>query len=734
MNPSPAAPPKPTILIVDDLPDNLRVLSTTLTEAGYQVRCARNGSMALKAAETLSPALILLDINMPEMDGYEVCQRLKADERTGEIPVIFLSALDEELDKVKAFSVGGIDYITKPFQIGEVLARIHNQLSLQSAKAEILQLNAILEAKVKQRTQELQITNHKLRESEKQLKSILGSLQEVVWCLSPHDLRVLYVNPMVEKVYGRAIADFGKQPNLRLESIHPEDRQRVESCYEILKQKGYFNGEYRIVRPDGMVRWVSDRAKVIYDDKGEAVRLDSIVDDITVRKEAEAQLRHDALHDALTGLPNRALFMEQVELALKQIKRRPNYLFGLLFIDLDRFKLVNDSLGHGVGDRLLIEIARLLEQCVRPTDIVARLGGDEFTILLDNIQELSNVQKIAERILEKLTSPFTIAEHTVFSGASIGIVLGSSDYQSADDLMRNADIAMYRAKLNGKGTYLIFGQEMYTETLKRLEIENNLRLAIERREFFLHYQPIFSVKATQLSGFEALVRWHQPQQGLISPAEFIPVAEETGGIVPIGEWVLEEACRQLQQWRSKYDRASALTMSVNLAGKQIHDPKLLQIIDRILRTTGLPGSCLRLELTESMLMQKTQSTIDLLMQIRHRGIGLSIDDFGQGYSSLSYLPRFPVNFLKVDRAFIDRMTGDSDNLEIVRTIVGLAHTLEMDVIAEGVETAEQLAYLERLNCKFAQGYFLAKPLDARSAEAFLVKSLMADSNPLSQLS
>jgi diguanylate cyclase (GGDEF)-like protein/PAS domain S-box-containing protein len=726
---------KPLILVVDDLPDNLRVLSATLAEQGYRVRCAKSGSMALMAAQSVPPDLILLDVKMPDMDGYEVCQKLKSHTITSDIPVIFLSALDDVIDKVRGFEVGGVDYVTKPFKVEEVLARINNHLALQNAKAEIRALNSELENRVRQRTEQLETANQKLKqeiserqkaedllqESEERLESILNSLQEMVWSVSATTFELLYINPAAERIYGRPISAFYEHPNLWLEAIHPEDRPKLEKGYEIVLEKGDFELEYRILRLDGEVRWIYDRSQVIYDKQGVPLRIDGIVEDITARKRTEEQLIHDALHDVLTGLPNRTLFMERLETALKQSKRNPDYLFAILFIDLDRFKIINDSLGHGIGDRLLVAIARILESCLRGTDSVARLGGDEFTILLEGLVDIADATRIADRIGQKLLSPIEIDGHTVFTSASIGLVIGSPSYEQGADLLRDADIAMYRAKEQGKARYTLFDREMYAETLKLLQIENDLRVALERQEFFLHYQPIISLKSGKITGFEALVRWNHPKRGLVSPGEFIPVAEDTGLILPLGEWVLREACRQHSLWLSKFPQTEQFTMSVNLAGRQIREQKLLEKIDLLLAETGLDGSKLRLEITESMLMDNTEKTIDLLSQLRARKIILSIDDFGQGYSSLSYLPRFPVNLLKIDRAFIWKMTSDSENLEIVRTIISLAHTLGMEVIAEGVETVEQMNLLKELNCEFAQGYFFSKPLDCLAAEALLIE-------------
>jgi len=721
------------ILIVDDLPDNLRVLSRTLTEQGYQIRCAKNGSIALMAVQAVLPNLILLDVKMPDLDGYEVCQRLKALPATRDIPVIFMSALDDVLDKVKAFDVGGIDYITKPFQVEEVLARVKSQLALQAAQTEIYQLNRSLEQRIQQRTTQMETANQELQrevserkqaerllqESEEKLAHILNSLEEVVWSISAATGELLYLNPAAQKVCGYSISELFAHPNLWLEVVHPEDRQRVKRYYQNLLEQGNLEAEFRIIRPDGEVRWLSVRGRVICDKKGIAMRVDGIVDDITYRKQVEEQLIHDALHDPLTGLPNRTLLMERVEFALQRANQCKDYLFAVLFIDLDRFKLVNDSLGHAVGDQLLIAIANLLKQCLRPMDTIARLGGDEFTILLNGLKDNTDAIRIAEQLQAKISSPFQLKNHTVFTNASIGIVLSSTGYEQAADLLRNADIAMYRAKEQGKARYAIFDQVMYEQTLELLQLESDLRLALERQEFCLHYQPIISLMTGRLTGFEALVRWQHPRQGFIPPEKFIPIAEDTGLIVPLGKWVLREACRQLRIWQTQFRSLTQLNISVNLASKQIKEPNLLDEISQILAETGLNGRYLKLEITESMLMDDIPSTINTLSQIRAMNIQLSIDDFGQGYSSLSYLHRFPINTLKIDRSFVSHMNLEREKFEIVRTITTLAHTLAMDVIAEGVETSEQFTQLRSLGCEFGQGYFFSKPVNCTLAGAML---------------
>lgn len=723
------------ILIVDDLPDNLRVLSAALSGQGYQIRCAKSGAIALMALQTTSPDLILLDIKMPDMDGYEVCQRLKDSVATRNIPVIFLSALDDAFDKVKAFNMGGADYITKPFQVEEVIIRVKHQLVLKDAESEIWQLNAELEKRVEQRTKELAKINEELeleiierkhtaeclRVSEERLESILSSIEDVIWSMHPTNSQFIYFNAAVEKIYGYPIAKFWEDPEFWLKVIHLDDRERIESTMSDIMVTGTVREEYRILRPDREIRWVSDRRYLIYDHDGKVVRIDGIIRDITDHKRAQDQLVHDALHDALTSLPNRNLFMDRVEQAIKYGNRHSQYMFAVMFIDLDRFKMINDTYGHLIGDQFLQAIAKILVSCLRSVgDTVARLGGDEFTILVDDIQEVNEALMIADRILSKLLHPIKLPTQTLFASASIGIVVCCNrDYVHSSDLLRDADIAMYRAKSLGKGRYVLFDKEMYEQSLKTSQIDSDLHYALERQEFELYYQPIVSLKSDKLAGFEALIRWHHPERGLISPSEFIPIAEETGLIIAIGDWVLNQACQQIAIWQRKFPAAKSLKMSINLTCQQIREKNLLEKIDWVLKNTGINGSTIRLEITESSMMDQGEETIAKLEELCARNIQLSIDDFGQGYSSLSYLHRFPVNTLKIDRTFVEQMSLGGQNLEIIRTIIILAHALDMNVVAEGVETHEQMSMLKQLGCEYVQGYFFSRPLTATAAEQMI---------------
>jgi diguanylate cyclase (GGDEF)-like protein len=445
--------------------------------------------------------------------------------------------------------------------------------------------------------------------------------------------------------------------------------------------------------------------------------------DISERKRVEEQLLHNAFHDELTGLSNRALFMDRLRHAIAQAKRQKQYLFAVLFLDLDRFKVINDSLGHIVGDQLLVAISRRLESCLRRGDLIARLGGDEFAILLEDIGEEHYAIQVAERLQKTLTIPFKLSGHEIVASTSIGIALSTIGYDHPQDLLRDADTAMYHAKGTGKARYQIFDTAMHVRAVALLKLETDLRRALERQEFQLHYQPIVSLSNQNITGFEALVRWYHPERGLIAPNEFIPVAEETGLIVSLGLWVLQEACRQMRQWQEKFTAAKALTISVNISGKQFSQVDFVTQIQQILQETQLDARYLKLEITESILMDNVESTTTTLLELQALGIQLSMDDFGTGYSSLSYLNRFPVSTLKIDRSFIQSIDVDAEKLEIIRTVVMLAQSLGMDAVAEGVETANQLAPLKDLGCESGQGYFFSKPLNSKTAEKLIETEL-----------
>ncbi|MBI3857862.1 MAG: EAL domain-containing protein [Planctomycetes bacterium] len=536
------------------------------------------------------------------------------------------------------------------------------------------------------------------------------------------DLRTgeIYYAPRWKAMLGHEDAEIGKSPEEWMKRVHPDDLERLKAdlASHVLGKTAHFENEHRMLHRDGGYRWMLSRGIGVRARTGKAVRLAGSQTDITDRKRFEDQLAQQAFFDLLTGLPNRALFMDRLTLAVTRARRRRSAMFSILFLDVDRFKDVNDSLGHLKGDLLLTAIARRLETCVRPGDTVARLGGDEFTILLDDMRDPADAVQVANRILEQMGKPFLLEGHEVFATVSIGIAPGAH-YEKPDDLLRDADTAMYRAKERGKNCYEVFDTAMHSRAVARLQLETDLRRAIERKEFRVYYQPIVSLLTNGLAGFEALVRWQHPQKGLVPPGEFLPLAEETGLILPIDLWVLREAARQTKELQGRHPGAKDLRINVNLSTKQFSQPGLVDRVREALDQTGLDGRHLTLEITESAIMEESTGLMALLDQLRKLDIRLYLDDFGTGYSSLGYLHRFPIHSLKIHSSFVGQLGKEDDPGQLVRTITTLAENMSMGVVAEGVETREQLAMLRDLRCSRVQGYLFSRPLTAIAAEALI---------------
>jgi diguanylate cyclase (GGDEF)-like protein/PAS domain S-box-containing protein len=528
------------------------------------------------------------------------------------------------------------------------------------------------------------------------------------------DLRTdqVYYSPRWKGMLGYTDGEVGSTLDEWLRRVHAADVDRVRTTLTAHLEglSDHFESEHRMLCREGTYRWVLSRGIAIRDPDGHAHRMAGSLTDVSLRKAAEEKLLHEAIHDVLTGLPNRALFMDLLGRSVARAKRRKGYLFAVLFLDLDRFKIINDSLGHLVGDQLLVGIARRLEQCLRPEDTVARLGGDEFTVLLDDVNDASDPTRVAERVHRELESPFHVAGHEVYTSASIGIALSSAGYDAPDQILRDADTAMYRAKALGRARHEVFDTDMHARAVALLQLETDLRRAIERREFQLHYQPIVKLVGGRIVGFEALVRWLHPQRGLLPPSEFVTVAEETGLMLPIGQWVVEEACRAARDWSDRFRQP--FVMAVNLSNRQFAQPDLPEQVDAVLRDAGLTPGRLKLEITEGVIMQHGEAVTRTLHRLRDLGVELYVDDFGTGYSSFSVLHRFPISALKIDRSFVHAMGKDGDGSEIVKTIMTLARNLKLNVIAEGIETRLQLEGLKALKCPQGQGAWFAEPLPA----------------------
>ena len=584
---------------------------------------------------------------------------------------------------------------------------------------------------------QLQRIRRQLAERDQLFQLISDNAADMI-ALVDNEGRRLYNSPAYEKVLGYSSEDLKNTSSF--DQIHPDDRPRVLQAAEKARASGRGERvEYRILHKDGTWRTLESTASAIRNAKGETEKLVIVNRDITERKRAEELLVHNAFHDGLTNLPNRALFLDRLQHALTLSKKHSNYMFAVLLIDVDEFKIINDSLGHTAGDELLIQIGRRLKESVRRADTVsrprvtavvekpanegalARLGGDEFTILLDDIRDPIEAVRVSERIQAELAEPFIVNGQEVVISASIGIASSSTSHTLAEDLIRDADIAMYRAKRGGRARCEVFDTAMHANAVKRLRLETDLRKALDQGEFRVYYQPIVSLQNGRIVGFEALSRWQRPE-GLVPPMDFIPVAEETGLIIPVNRQLRLEACRQVMAWQTQFPANPPLTMSMNITAKEFAQPDLVSEIEKTIQQTGIAPSCLRLEIVETIAMSDAEKSGKVLSQLKALGVQLSIDDFGTGYSSLSRLRRIPVDTLKIDRVFIMNMDTDPENREIVRVIITLAHNLGLKVVAEGAETEEHVKQLQQLNCEQAQGYFFSRPVDEKDMTRLLAAS------------
>ncbi len=609
----------------------------------------------------------------------------------------------------------------------EVLQRHICQLEIE--KNQLLQnRNAELAQEVKIRSTTLEVTNQKLQQeiiqrqqSETRWKALIENATDLIFILNAK-FQFCYLSPSAKKIFEYYSNELIGQSFLTI--VHPEEGHSVSCLLDQATKSSAIDQlsfEYRLCDRYGVLRVLKALVTNLLDNSAVA----GIVlncHEITDLKQAETKLRHDAFHDSLTGLPNRALLIERLKQALLRQERHPSWLFGVLFLDIDRFKIINDSLGHLVGDQFLIAMTVRLEKCLRGSDTLARLGGDEFVILLEELNSQNQAIKIVERIYQTLKEPFILNNQELFISVSIGITFSSShNYKEPAQILRDADTAMYKAKTQNNCRHAVFDISMYNQALNHLHLENNLQRAIERQELIIYYQPIISLENGCLNGMEALVRWQHPSLGLISPADFIPIAEETGLIVAIDEWVMENSCRQFYYWKNEFPTFAHLTLNVNLSGKHFFQSDLISKIDLILAETGLESKYLKLEITESVLIDHSQTVLKMLTQLIEKNIQICLDDFGTGYSSLSYLNRFPINALKIDRSFILNLRNENSQSAIVRSIIVMARELGIQVIAEGVETLEQLNFLKTSDCFGVQGYGFSPPLNSEAMTNLLTQ-------------
>jgi diguanylate cyclase (GGDEF)-like protein/PAS domain S-box-containing protein len=693
------------VLVVDDNENNREILARRLARKGYAVSVADTARDLLQRIREDEVHLVLLDIEMPGVTGLDALIEIRKAYSAVRLPVIMVTARNQSEDIVKALELGANDYLTKPIDFPVALARVRTHLSHMRAE-------------------------EALRASEERYALAARGANDGLWDWNLRDNKV-YFSTRWKSMLGFHESEIGDRPEEWFDRIHEADREKVKRSVgdHLEGRTPHLEVEARMLHKDGVFRWMLSRGLMVRDENGKPQRMAGSQTDITEGKVA----------DPMTGLPNRLLFIDRLSRLIAYRRRHPESLFAVLFLDLDGFKLINDSLGHAVGDKLLVGVANRLESCLRHTDTVARLdesftiarlGGDEFAIVLNDLHEPADAMSVAERLLQELSRPFQIDDKELFSSMSIGIALSTLGYEHPEDYLRDADTAMYRAKAQGKGRAVVFDANMRDLITQRLEIENDLRRALERSELRNFYQPIISLECGTIVGFEALLRWQHPTRGLLEPADFIPVAEENGMIRELGWWALSEACRQIAIWRTFHSSFANLSMSVNLSVKQFVDPSFGPKLEALLAECKLPEGTLKLELTESSIMSDSSAAVALLSQFKSLGVSLAIDDFGTGYSSLSYLHRFPLDTLKIDRSFTDAIkTGEKEESMIARTIMPLAQHLGLDVVAEGVETVEQATLLKELRCKYAQGFLFSKPVDAENVKKMLAKVISDGAKP-----
>jgi diguanylate cyclase (GGDEF)-like protein/PAS domain S-box-containing protein len=674
------------ILIIDDDPSQRKTLADIFRVKGYEVLATGSGAEGLALLGQQSINLALIDLGLPDISGLDVLERLKASRPATE--AIVLTGQATVASAIEAVNQGAYSYMLKPYDMDLLLLYIKRALE-------------------KQRTEEV------LRLRQRAIEASSNGIMIVDITLP--DKQLVYVNPAFEQITGYACAEaLGR--NARFLSRDDGEQTGCDEIRAALREERDGHTILRNYRKDGSLFWNALSIAPVRDDVGKVTHFVGIINDITEQKRYEEQLEYQANHDELTDLPNRNLLSNLlVQFALHAQRYRRE--LAVLFIDLDHFKFVNDSLGRSVGDRLLKTMAERLRACARAADMVARHGGDEFVVVLPDLRKSEDVGPIAQKIRESLSRPILIDDQELVISCSIGISIYPKDGDDAQTLLKNADAAMFRAKEQGRNNSQFYTREMNTRSLARMIMEKHLRRALENGELEVHYQPQVDLTNGRVNGREALLRWRNPELGMVSPAAFIPLAEETGLIGPIFEWVLEEACAQSQAWQEA--GLPALTLAVNVSPTQFRDRNLCAAIDRILRKTGLAPSCLEVEVTECMLMHNVESAMLIMKELKQLGIALAMDDFGTGYSSLSYLKRFPFDKLKIDISFVREVTTDPESAAIARAIIAMGHNLNLRVIAEGIETAGQLAYLRAHGCDDMQGFLFSRALPAAEFEALL---------------
>ncbi|MCX7154878.1 MAG: EAL domain-containing protein [Rhodocyclales bacterium] len=683
-----------SVLIVEDTPDDALLLLRALKKAGFAPEHLRvDSAAALRDALAAGPwDIVISDYTMP---GFSALQALDITKRhDADLPFIIVSGNIGEEVAVGAMRAGAQDYLLKHSlaRLGPVVTREVEEAAVHRGRRE---------------------AEGRLHSQQERMNDILGSLGDIVWSISLPDLRMSFISPAAAAILDRPASELPEVLEHWLEIIHPGDRDAMRAYAGDTLCRGANSAEFRIVRPDGEVRWLFDRARLIKNDAGHKLRIDGIASDITQHKQGQEQLYRAAHYDALTGLPNRKLMEIRLQQELAHAGERDAQL-ALLFIDFDRLKTINDSLGHNAGDIVLAELANRMRGVLREEDTIARIGGDEFVAILPDIRNEAAVRGILGKLTAAIAPAMAVGEHVIHSTASIGVALFPGHGIDGEMLLKNADVAMYAAKRAGRDAWRFYAPDMNAASGRLLALENELRGALGRGELELHYQPQVDLACGGgICGFEALLRWRHPKRGLVSPADFIPLAEETGLIVPIGEWVLREACRQARIWTGQFN--PALRMAVNLSARQFAHVGLVESVAAALADSGLPAANLELELTESLVMQEPQKSAAILAELKAMGITLAMDDFGTGYSSLSYLNRFPLDVLKIDRSFVNEIAAGGGDAALCEAIIAMAGALCLEVVAEGVETTAQLGFLAERRCDRIQGFLFSRPLPAAAA-------------------
>jgi diguanylate cyclase (GGDEF)-like protein/PAS domain S-box-containing protein len=691
---------RPLVLVVDDDPTMRLLVGEALAPLGVEAIEAGDGASALASIDRRMPDLVLLDVQMPGLDGFAVCEEIRRHPNGPDVPVLMMTALDDVDSIRRAYEAGATDFATKPLHW---LILSHRVRYLLRASANVAEL----------------------RRSRERLAAAQRLARMGSWRL---DLETgeLQISQEFLDLYG--LERETRVPRERMwERVHPDDRAALEeAAVRCLREGTPLHVDHRVLLPDGTERIMHTQARLVFGEDGRVIGLDGTAQDVTERKRAEEQIRYLAYHDSLTGLGNRRLFKERLGMALAQARRGEGQV-GVLFLDLDHFKRINDTLGHSVGDALLQGVADRLVTSVRDTDLVARhelsgaisrLGGDEFTILLSAIEDVQDLAKVGRRILEVLARSFQLGTHQVVISGSIGITVWPEDGDDAETLLRNADAAMYHAKEQGRNNYQFYAASMNAVALRRLILEGKLRRALERDEFELYYQPKASLLNGAIVGFEALLRWRDPELGLVMPNDFIPIAEETGLIAGLGEWALRAACRQVAAWSAR--GFPLLPVSVNLSAEQFRSSKLVEQVRDALAESQVPPSALELEITERTYLHDEARVVAQLEELRGLGVRISLDDFGTGWASLSHLRRLPVDVLKIDRSFVREVADREEDAALVAAIVSMAKALRLQVVAEGVEQEAQRERLRRFGCDEMQGFLLSQPLPAERVERFFV--------------